>query len=67
MQKLEFVQKSETDKILCDFKRETDHLISTRRPELLKVNEKKRNFQIVNFPLPADHRVKIKENEKRYK
>ena len=49
------------------FWKQTDHLISVRRPHLLRVNEKKKTSQIVNFTVSADHRVKIKENVKRDK
>ena len=37
------------------FEIQTDHLISAKRPDLVIVN------------IPADHRVKLKENEKRDK
>ena len=43
------------------------HLISSRRPDLVIVNkEKKReNLLKLNFAVPADHRVKMKESEKK--
>ena len=44
-----------------------DHLISARRPDLVWVNKKKRTCQIVDFAVSADHRVKLKESEKRDK
>ena len=31
------------------------------------VNKKKRTYRIVGFDVPADHRVKVKESEKRDK
>ena len=45
-----------------------DHLISVRRSDLIiinnkKVRKKKRTCGIVNFDVPADHRVKLKESE----
>ena len=43
-----------------------DHLISARRPDLIII-DKKRTGRIVDFDLPADHKVKLKENEKRDK
>ena len=53
------------------FKIETDHLISTRRPDLVIINEKKkkkkRTCRIVDFAVPVDHWVKLKESEKRDK
>ena len=50
------------EKILWDFEIQTDHLISARQPDLVKIN-KKRRF----WTLPADHRVKLKESKKRDK
>ena len=41
-----------------------DHLISARRPDLAIINKKKRTCRMVDFAFPADHRVKLKENEK---
>ena len=48
------------------FERQTDHLISVRRPDLRRVNnnnKKERTCWIVDFSVPADHRVKLKESE----
>ena len=42
-----------------------DHVISARRPDLIIINKKKRTCKIVNFPVSADHRIKLKECEKR--
>ena len=39
------VLENDTHKILWDFEIQTEHLISTRRPDLLKINEKKENLQ----------------------
>ena len=49
-------------KIVWDFEIQTEHLIPIRRldPELIK----KRICHLVDFAVPADYRVKIKENEK---
>ena len=45
-----------------------DHLISARRPALITINKrKKRTYRIVDFAVPADHRVKLKESEKKDK
>ena len=46
---------------------QTDHLISARRPDLIIINKKKRTCKIVDFALPADHRIKLKESEKKDK
>ena len=45
----------------------TDHLISARRPDLIIINKKKRTCRIVDFAVPADHRIKLKECEKKDK
>ena len=52
-------------KLLWDFDIQTDHLFSARQPDLIIINNnKKENFQIVDFTVLADHRIKLKENEK---
>ena len=48
----------------------TDHLISDRRPDLIiinKNNKKKRTCKIVDFAVPADHWIKLKECKKKDK
>ena len=68
MHNLESILENETHKILWDFEIQTDHLISARRQDLVIVNKnKKRKSRIVDFSVPADHRVKLKESEKRDK
>ena len=57
-------------KVLWDFGIETDHLISARRPVLIiitKKKNKKKICKIVDFAVSADHRIKLKESEKRDK
>ena len=44
-----------------------DHLISVRRPNLIIINKKKRPCKINDFAVPADHRIKLKECEKKDK
>ena len=44
-----------------------DHLILARQPDLIIIIKKKRTCQIVDFAVLADHRVKLKENEKKDK
>ena len=65
------VLENDTHKLLWDFDKQTDHLISARRPELIIINKKKKKekriCKIVNFAVPADHRIKLKECEKRDK
>ena len=59
------VLENDTHKLLWDFDIQTDHLISARRPDLIIINKK--ICKIVNFAVPADHRIKVKECEKRDK
>ena len=42
-------------------------LISARRPDLMIINKKKKRkiCKVVDFAVPADHRIKLKESEKR--
>ena len=60
----EHVLGNNTHKLLWDFDIQTDHLISARRPDLIIINKKKRTCKIVDFAVPADHRIKLKECEK---
>ena len=55
-----------------DFDIHTDHLTSARRPDVIIINkkkkkEKKRICKIVDFAVLADHRIKLKECEKKDK
>ena len=65
----ESILENETHKILWDFEIQTDHLISARRPDLVIVNKKKKKENLPKGELcvPVDHRVKLKESEKRDK
>ena len=55
--------------IIWDFNIQTDHLIPVRRPDLIIINntKKKRTCKIVDFAVPAEHRIKLKECEKKDK
>ena len=61
------VLKNNTHKLIWDFDIHTDHLISARKLDLIIINKKKRTCKIVNFAVPADHRIKLKECEKKDK
>ena len=61
------VLENDTDKLLWDFNIQTDHIISARRPDLIVINKKKRTCKVVDFDVPADHRIKLKESEKKDK
>ena len=57
------VLKNDTHKLLWDFNIQTDHQILARRPDLIIINKKKRIYKIVDFEVPADHRINLKECE----
>ena len=40
---------------------------SPNRPDLIIINKKKRTCKIVDFGVPADHKIKLKEFEKKDK
>ena len=61
------VLENNTHKLWWDFDTHTDHLISDRIPDLIIINKKKRNCKIVDFAVLADHRIKLKEWEKKDK
>ena len=61
------VLENDTHKLLWDFNIQTDHLIPTRRPDLIIINKKKRICKIVDFAVPADHRINLKESAKKDK
>ena len=69
MQNTQAVIENDTHKLLWDFDIQTDHLISDRRPDQIIINKrkKKRICKIVDFAVPADYRIKLKECEKRDK
>ena len=60
--------ENDTHKLLWDFDIQMDYLISARRPDLIIINKKKkRTCKIVDFAIPADHRIKLKESGKKDK
>ena len=59
------ILKNNTHKLLRDFDIHMDHLISARRADLKIINKKKRTCKIVDFAVPADHRIKLKGCEKK--
>ena len=44
---------------------QTDHPIPDKRPGLELINKEKRTCHFVSFAVPADDKVKLKENEKK--
>ena len=66
MHHLAIVLENERHKLLWDFDIHTDHRISARRPDLMIINKKKKRIcKIVDIAIPADHRIKLKECERR--
>ena len=59
--------ENETNKLFRDFEIQTTHLISVRWLNPVIVNNKKWTCRIVDFAVPAEHRVKLKESEKKGK
>ena len=46
---------------------QTEPLIPARRSDLIIINKKKRICKIVDFAVPADHKINLKECEKKNK
>ena len=62
------VLENNAHKLLWDFYIHTDHLISARRPDIIIIIKKrKRTCKIIDFAVPADHIIKLKECEKKDK
>ena len=61
------VLENDSHKLLWDFNIQTDHLIPARTPDLKIINKRKRICKIVDFAIPADHRINLKESEKKDK
>ena len=61
------VLEKDSHKLLWDFNIQMDHLIPARRPDLIIINKKMRICKIVDFAVPADHRINLKESEKKDK
>ena len=59
--------ENETNKLLWDFEIQTDYQIPASRPVLEIVDKKKRTCCIVDFAIPADLSMKLKESEKKDK
>ena len=61
------VLENDSHEFLWDINIQTDHLIPARRPDLIIINKRKRICKIVDFAVPADHRISLKESEKKNK
>ena len=60
------VLENDSHKLLWDFNIQTDQLTPARRPDIIIINKKK-IYNIVYFAVPADHRINLKESEKKDK
>ena len=67
MHNLAPVLDNDKHKLLWDIDIHTDHLISARRRDLIIINKNKRTWKIFDFAVPAHHRIKLKECEKKDK
>ena len=61
------ILENDMHKLLWYFNIHTDHLIPASSPDLIIINKKKRIYKIANFAVPADHRINLKESEKKDK
>ena len=61
------VIENDSHKLLLDFNIQTDHQIPARRLDPIIINKKMRICKIVDFAVPADHRINLKESEKKDK
>ena len=61
------VLENDTHKLLWDFNIQTDRLIPARRLDLIIINKKKKICKIVDSAVPVDHRINLKESEKKDK
>ena len=62
------VLENDTNKLPWDFNIQTDHLSSARRLVLIIINNNNKKIcKIVDLAVPDDHRIKLKECEKRDK
>ena len=64
MHKSKSVKENETHTILWDFQIQTDHLISYQKTRPSVDSHGQRTCRLVDFAVPTDHIVKIKESEK---
>ena len=59
--------ENDSHKLLWDSSIKTDHLIPARRPDLIIIIKKKRLCKIVDFAVPAELRINLKESEQKDK
>ena len=65
--KPESVLENYKSQVLWDFEVQKDHHIEAKRPDLIIADKERNTCQIVDFAIPGDHRVEMKEKEIREK
>ena len=58
------VQENEEYKVLWDFNIQTDKVTEHKRPDIVCINKQKRECHIIDFAIPGDQNIAIKEQEK---
>ena len=56
--------ENKTHNIFCYSEIQTNPPIQSRRPVLIIINKQNKIYCIVDFAVPADHRVKVKEGKR---
>ena len=64
MNKLDFIQENENQKILLELEIQMDHVIPVRKLDLVLINKKKIICLLEDFAVLPDQSVKTKESEK---
>ena len=49
---------------MWDFSFQTDHVIKARRPDLVLDDKNERSYKIIDFAVPRDIRIEVKEKGK---
>ena len=49
---------------MWDFSFQTDHVIKARRPDLVLVDKNERSYKIIDFAVPRDIRIEVREKGK---
>ena len=57
-------QQNEEYKILWDFNIQEVKIIEDRRPDIVCINKRKRGCRIIDFAIPCNQNIAIKEQEK---
>lgn len=57
------VLKNQGYKILWDSQKQTDHVIETRRPDMIVVEKSNKCCKIIDYAIPDDRRIEEKEVE----